>query len=380
MKSLHVIPSIGPLRGGPSVAATAMCRALAGVGVECHIVCTNDNGDEVLDVPTGEWTIYKGVPTWFLERISPGWRPLREFQIGKGFSPWLAQHAGGYDILHVHSLFSHLSSAAMSFARRRGIAYVLRPLGILEGYSLGRSAWRKRAFLALFDRANICGASAIHLTSRREEEVSLIPGPAPRWVVPLGVDMPSCAAGHEAGDPPQVVFLSRWHEKKRIEMLIDALGELRDLDWHLVLAGAGGAELTGRIHSLIRKHGLETRASFPGFVAGPEKAKLLREADLFVLPSASENFGIAAAEALAAGVPAIVSRHVALADEIESARAGWICGDEAGLLAATLREALADPDERRRRGQAAAQLARSRFSWKSCAERLAAGYRSILFP
>jgi glycosyltransferase involved in cell wall biosynthesis len=104
----------------------------------------------------------------------------------------------------------------------------------------------------------------------------------------------------------------------------------------------------------------------------------LREADLFVLPSASENFGIAAAEALAAGVPAIVSRHVALADEIESARAGWICGDDAGLLAAALREALGDPDERRRRGQAAAQLARSTFSWKSCAERLIAGYRSIL--
>jgi glycosyltransferase involved in cell wall biosynthesis len=378
MKALHVIPSIGPLRGGPSVAAIAMCRALADEGVECHIVCTNDNGDQVLDVPTGEWVMHQGVSTWFLQRISPSWRPLREFQIGKGFSPWLARHAGGYDILHVHALFSHLSSAAMSFARRQGIPYILRPLGILEGYSLGRSAWKKRAFLALFDGANIRGASAIHLTSRLEEEVSLIPGTAPKWIVPLGVDMPSCPPAAGIGDPPQIVFLSRWHEKKRIEMLIEALRELRDLDWHLVLAGAGETELTARIHSLIRKHGLETRTSFPGFVAGPEKVQLLREADLFVLPSASENFGIAAAEALAAGVPAIVSRHVALADEIESARAGWICGDDAGLLAAALREALGDPDERRRRGQGAAQLARSTFSWKSCAERLIAGYRSIL--
>ncbi|MEI6033647.1 MAG: glycosyltransferase [Verrucomicrobiae bacterium] len=377
MKVLHVIPSVGPLRGGPSVAAGAMCRALAEEGVECHLACTNDNGPGLLDVPTGERTAHEGVPTWFFRRSFPHWPPVREFQIGEGFLSWLAQHAREYDLLHVHALFSFLPSAAMAFARRKGIPYVLRPLGILESYSLGRSPWKKRAFLALFDSANIQGASAIHLTSRREENVSRIPGRAPRWVIPLGVEAPDSPDATGRGNPPRIIFLSRWHEKKRIGMLIEALGAVRDLDWKLVLAGAGDTELAGRIHSLVQKFQLDERVSFPGFLSGKAKAQALNEADLFVLPSASENFGIAAAEALAAGLPAIVSRHVALSDEIGSAEAGWICGDDAGALANTLRTALGDPDERRRRGQNAARLARSSFSWKSCAEKLAAGYQEV---
>jgi glycosyltransferase involved in cell wall biosynthesis len=378
MKILHVIPSIGPLRGGPSVAVVAMCRALAEEDVACDLVCTNDNGAGTLDVPVGEWTMHEQVRTWFFPRLSPRFRPVREFQIGAGFSAWLARHARDYDLLHVHALFSHMPSVAMSFARRQGIPYVLRPLGILESYSLGRSAWKKRAFLALFDSANIRGASAIHLTSRREEKVSRIPGHAPRWVIPLGVRVPDCPTAAGRGNPPRIMFLSRWHEKKRIEILLAALGGLGDLDWTLVLAGSGEPGLTGRIHSLVQQFGLGDRVSFPGFVTGDAKAQFLAGADLFVLPSASENFGIAAAEALAAGLPVIVSRHVALADEIESAQAGWICGDDAAALANTLRTALADPDERRRRGQRAARLARTTFSWKSCAEKLAIGYRGLL--
>jgi len=382
VKILHVIPSIGPLRGGPSVAAVAMCRALAEEGVECHLACTNDNGAGVLDVPlhssAEKWTLHEGVRTLFFQRMFPRWKPLREFQVGEGFSAWLGRHARDYDILHVHALFSHLPSAAMAHARRQGIPYILRPLGILEDYSLRRSAWKKRLFLALFDAANIRGASAVHLTSRREEKVSHIPGRAPRWVIPLGVGAPDCAPATGRGNPPRIVFLSRWHEKKRIEMLVEALAKITDLDWRLVLAGSGEPELAGRIHALVRTHALANRVSFPGFVTGAAKSQLLAEADLFVLPSASENFGIAAAEALAAGVPVVVSRHVALSDEIACGQAGWICGDDADALAACLRTALGDPDERRRRGQNAARLARDTFSWKSCAQKLSAAYQSLL--
>jgi glycosyltransferase involved in cell wall biosynthesis len=377
MNVLHVIPSIGPLRGGPSVAAVAMCRALADEGVACDLACTDDNGPGTLDVPVGEWTVYAGVRTIFFRRKFPSWPPVREFQIGAGFGAWLRAHARGYDVIHVHALFSHMPSTAMSFARRSGIPYVLRPLGILEEYSLRRSAWKKRAFLALFDAANIRGASAIHLTSRREDAVSVIPGPAQRWIIPLGVESPDATAAC-AGSPPQIVFLSRWHEKKRIETLIDALALLVGIEWKLVLAGDGDPALAGRIRALVSARGLGDRVSFPGFVAGDAKWKLLESSDLFVLPSASENFGIAAAEALACGIPCVVTRHVALADEIGSADAGWISGDPADDLAETLRVALADRAERARRGKNAARLARDSFSWKSCAERLASGYRELV--
>lgn len=376
MKVLHVIPSVGPLRGGPSVAALAMGRAIAEEGVECHLVSTNDNGDGLLDVPTGEWIRHGGVKTCFFCRRSAFFKAFNEFQIGTGFREWLDAHIRDYDLLHVHALFSHLPSSAMGIARRHGIPYVLRPLGILESYSLGRSAWKKRLFLAFCDQANICGASAIHLTSDREREVSIIPGKAPKWVVPLGVEIPGGVTATGGGSPPRIVFLSRWHEKKRIGMLLEALAGLRDLEWSLVLAGAGEEELTRRIHAQVRRCGLEDRVSFPGFVSGADKWGLLAGADVFVLPSASENFGIAVAEALAIGVPAVISRHVALAGEVEASQAGWICGEED--LARQLREALGDAEERRRRGRNAAKLARGKFSWKSCAETLVAGYRGLL--
>lgn len=380
MKVLHVIPSVGPLRGGPSVAVLGMCRALEKEGVECHIVCTNDNGEEILKVPTGQWTQHDGVQTWFLQRQFAPVKTMREFQVGRGFSPWLTEQARHYDLFHIHALFSHLPSVAMAHARRHDIPYVLRPLGILESYSLGRSAWRKRIFLALFDAANIRQASALHFTSQREELVSLRPKEVPRWVVPLGVEVPSGCVAEGRGVPPRIVFLSRWDEKKRIDLLIEALALLKDLAWELVLAGSGEAALSARMHELVRNGHLEERVSFPGFVTGEAKWQLLRSADVFVLPSASENFGIAAAEALALGVPVIVSRQVALWEEIKSDEAGWVCGEDAPALAQLLRAVLAAPAERRRRGKNAVHLAQNSFSWRTCAEKLTDGYGSLLRP
>jgi len=378
LKVLHVIPSIGPQRGGPSVAAVAMCRALAQIGVDARIVCTHDDGPGVLDVPLGGWTSHLGVPTWFVPRAELWPGALREFQIGRGFSSWLAAHADGFDLLHVHALFSHLPSAAMLFARRANVPYVLRPLGILEGYSLRRSAWKKRLFLRLVDAANIRSASAIHLTSRREDEVSVIPGSAPRWIIPLGVDLPEVAPVGSKSGPFRIVFLSRWHEKKRIDVLLAALGLVRDLDWHLDLAGAGRPELDARIRQLVASSGFPDRVSTPGFVAGAEKSRLLNEGNLFVLPSASENFGIAVAEALAHALPCVVTRHVALSDEILESGAGWVCGDSAEDLAGALREAMADRAICLQRGTAARHLAATKFSWASCAESLHAGYSGIV--
>jgi len=378
MKVLHVIPSVGPRRGGPSVAAGAMCRALAELGVEVRMACTNDDGAGVLDVPTGEWVPHEGVTTWFFQRREACGRALREFQIGRGFGSWFSAEVGRWDVVHVHALFSYLPSSAMRIARRRGVPYVVRPLGVLEAYSLRRSAWKKRLFLRLFDGANLRGAAAVHLTSRREQEVSLIPGSAPRWVIPLGVDIPPAASAGQSSGSFRIVFLSRWHEKKRIGVLLEALGMVRELDWRLDLAGTGDDRLVAEVHRTVAALGLGERVSLPGFVSGDAKARLLDGADLFVLPSASENFGIAVAEAMAHGLPCVVTRHVALSEEIAEAGAGWVCGDSAAGLADVLRAAIPDRAECRRRGGLARRLAINSFSWASCGEALFAGYRRIL--
>jgi len=136
--------------------------------------------------------------------------------------------------------------------------------------------------------------------------------------------------------------------------------------------------LVADVHRRVVELGLDGRVSFPGFVSGAAKAGVLDGGGLFVLPSASENFGIAVAEAMAHGLPCVVTRHVALSDEIAAGEAGWVSGDSASELAGVLRGAISDREECLRRGKCARQLVIKNFSWASCAEALLAGYRGIL--
>ena len=358
-----------------------MCRALAARGISCDLVATNDNGPGLLDVTAGEWTMRDGVRVLFFSRVGNLFPPLREFQVGSGFAAWIGEHVRDYDVIHVHALFSYMSSTAMRAAGRASVPYVLRPLGLLEHYSLRRSAWKKKIFLYVWDDENLRRASAFHLTSQREFDVSWLPGKAARWIVPLGVeipDEPAHGSKPRTSGVPQIIFLSRWHAKKRIGVLIEALARMKDRPWHLVLAGTGDSKIVNEVRESVRANGLINRVSMPGFLEGDAKWAALREADIFVLPSASENFGIAVAEALAAGTPAVITRQVALAPEVEAADAGWICGDSAASLASVLNVALSNRDELARRGSNARRLMQESFSWEATACKLESYYRSLL--
>lgn len=387
MKVLHVIPSVAPLRGGPSVAVLAMCRALADEGVSCDVVATNDNGPGLLDLATDRWIEHESVRCWFLSRFSPSWPiAVREFAFARGAGKWLRNHLHRYDLLHVHALFSHLPSCAMRSARAASIPYILRPLGILEDYSMQKSRFKKQMVLAAWDRANLRGAAAIHWTSERECKASSAAEGQPGWIVPLGTDIPSpndrtsLAQDHLLckDATPHILFLSRWTPKKRIEMLLGALTPLQDREWRLILAGATGGTYEAQIRAAIAQSGLKNRIETPGFLQGLEKHRALASAALFVLPSASENFAIAVAEAMAWGVPCVVSSHVGLAEALARKEAGWVVGDTAADLRDALGTALDDPAERRRRGENAARFASTNLSWSSCARSLKEKYYEVL--
>ena len=139
MRVLHVIPSVSPVRGGPSSAVIAMVQALRNREIDAEIATTNDHGEGTLDVPLeslGEWN---GVPVRFFNRWSPALRPLREFIWSGGFAKWLRSSVQRYDLVHVHAVFSYASTFAMSECRRSRVAYINRPLGQLCGWALRRS-------------------------------------------------------------------------------------------------------------------------------------------------------------------------------------------------------------------------------------------------
>ncbi|MCP9825034.1 glycosyltransferase [Synechococcus sp. EJ6-Ellesmere] len=390
MRVLHLIPSISPLRGGPSQAVLSMVAALRQQGVDSSILTTNDHGPGVQSaMPLGRWheqeALGQAVPVLAFGRWNPPLRAVREFAIAPGFSRWLGQHAHAYDLVHVHALFSYTTSLGMAQLRRQGVPYLLRTIGQLNRWSLGQSAGRKQLFLKLVDQANLQGARALHFTSEAEQqEAADLHVQTSSFVLPLGVpEAPAAVDGSAEVDqlrPTRFVFLSRLHPKKQLPLLFEALTLLQQRQparpWQLDIAGEGDPayvqELRGRTQAL----GIAHQVHWHGFVGGAAKQALLQQADWFVLPSASENFGIAAAEALMAGTPVLLSPGVALAADVAAAGAGVICEPTPEALSACLERCLEPPPAEMLR--AARQLAETHYGWPAISRQLIQHYEEVL--
>jgi len=368
-----------------------MVAALRQQGINASILTTNDHGPAVqAAMPLGRWheqeALGQAVPVLAFGRWSPPVRAVREFAISPGLSRWLGQNGRQYDLVHVHALFSCTTSLGMAQLRRQGVPYILRTIGQLNRWSLSQSRARKQLFLTLVDLANLQGARALHFTSEAErEEAGDLHLSSPTFVLPLGVPAPPerSLSRPQVGNtlsPTRLLFLSRLHPKKQLPVLFDALSMLKQRHptkpWQLDIAGEGDPEYLQQLQHHCNALGLAEQVSWHGFVAGEAKQVLLQQADWFVLPSASENFGIAAAEALMAGTPVLLSPGVALAAQVQSAQAGLVCEPSVEALAACLERCLQPPSWIMR--QAARQLAEQQFSWSSISRQLIGHYESIL--
>lgn len=379
MRVLHVIPSVAPRYGGPSSAIAPMCRALIAQGLTVHLVTTDADGPGRLDVPVDADTMWNGVPTSFVRR-----QATESFKYSRAMTRWLDVHVSAYDVVHVHALLSHAPLAAAAACRRAHVPYIVRPLGTLASWSLERKAWKKQLLLALGGRAALQGAAAVHCTSEEERvDLERTFGVSTGVVIPLGIDpaladVPASITGARQHDR-YVLALSRLHPKKNFGLLIEAFLAARataDVPWRLVIAGTGDDRYEQQLKEQVSKAGAQSLVNFAGWVDGETKRRLIQGASLFALPSLHENFGIAVLEALAAGVPAIVSRDVHLAADITAADAGWEVDGTRGALTSALQTAMTDEQRRADRGRAAAVLA-TRYGWPAIAARLAATYTAV---
>jgi glycosyltransferase involved in cell wall biosynthesis len=237
--------------------------------------------------------------------------------------------------------------------------------------------------LALIERRNLAAAAALHVTTAAErQQTEALALPAPCLQIPLGVPLPPPLpqAPIDAAAPRRLLFLSRLHRKKQLEHLLQALALLRTADpqlrWQLQIAGEGEPAYVAALQQQAARLGLGDAIAWLGFVEGEAKWQLLRQADWFVLPSASENFGIAVVEALAVGTPVLISPEVALAPEVAAARAGLVCSALPEPLAEGLAAALRHPDPDW--GLRARALAAEHYSWPVIARRFIAAYGALV--
>jgi glycosyltransferase involved in cell wall biosynthesis len=378
MRVLHVVPTYLPAvrYGGPIYSVHALCRALGDRGHNVHVYTTNVDGPSLSDVPLSECVIRDGVKIKYFP-CGVGRRIYRSPMMGRA----LKANVGDFDILHLHSVYLWPTLAAAHAARSANVPYVLAPRGMLVRNLIERkSRLLKTAWIALFERANVSRAAAVHVTSALEQtELEKLGLPARRVVI--------VANGIEVSDAihrcqrrtrqfPYVLSLGRINWKKGLDRLIAAMAYAPNTD--LLIAGNDEENYQPRLEAMVRELNLSARVQFLGPVGNDEKWELMRSAALFALPSYSENFGIAALEAMACGCPVVVTRDVGLAQAIGEAGAGLIVGGSAKEIGTAISDLIADPSRLSAMGTVGKTLASQQFSWAQIAEQMEQVYEGCL--
>ncbi len=400
MHILHVIHSIDLHAGGPSHVVRAMAGGQVAAGHQVSLLTTDIQAAQPRRTPEAyRQSVEADEALCKCEvHLLPAWgrrRPWSTYGYSPGARGWLgrrfADPARRPEVVHVHGVFSHVTSLAATAAARCGIPYVLRPAGILDAACLGSGrAWLKRLLLRFSLRRDLEAAAALHATSPAEaRELRRWVPPEKICTIPLGVEV-NGRAGPDVRERflarfPQmrgkrvVLFLGRIAAKKRPELLVEAVARLRSDMPGLALLFAGQDDGgMAAVDAAVCDYGLAEAVFHAGFVEGDEKAGTFAASHLFALPSLDENFGIAVVEAMAHGLPALVTPGVAACRYIEASGAGLVVEGTPDAFAEGVRRILsADAAAMGRAGQ---QYVRQHLSWQAALASLDRLYESAMTP
>jgi glycosyltransferase involved in cell wall biosynthesis len=372
MRIIHLVPSVGPYSGGMGASTIEMVRAQQEAGVLPSIWCADDA--QVAAAAA------RGLDVASLLVAGP-----RRFALS--FSGERRSRMAGVDVVHQHGLWTAQSRITEAF-RSRNIPAVVAPHGSLAPYARRRSWWKKRIALALFERRNLQLASCLHATSQQElrdirefglrAPVALIPNAVSRSWIESQAEPERFRRLHGSdGHTRVMLFLARVHPIKGLPLLLEALALERHRlrDWRLVIAGPDADGHREKLARQAERLGVSEMIDFVGLVADEkEKRGLFANADLFVLPTHTENFGIVIAEALACGVP-VVTTHGAPWRELEEHGCGWWVPVHPRAIADALVDAAARPAaELRAMGERGRALVGACYVWSIVAERSLALY------
>ncbi|MCC7145466.1 MAG: glycosyltransferase [Phycisphaeraceae bacterium] len=381
MKILHVLSKIDPSSGGPVTALGGLTSAEKAIGLDVRVMSTRD--------PTrANPALIERLRSLEIEvkTLEDAHGPLlRHAQIG----PTLQAMIGDAQVVHIHGVWEEAQHQAARISRRLNVPYIVRPCGMLDPWSLAQSRLRKKLFMALRVRTNLQHAAAMHFTSETERDntrpLRLRP---PSIVEPNGVDLKEFAQlpakgsfrrrYPQLGDHPLVVFMSRLHVKKGLDHLIPAIAKAELNDCRLALVGPDNFGYRATVESMVREHNLQDRVVFTGVLHGRQRVEALADADLFVLPSYQENFGIAVVEALAAGTPVVISDQVNIHDRISAAGVGGVVPMDVDKLAAEIRRWMTDDTLRRTAAEKARPFVWENYDWSAIAHRWVRHYEELI--
>ncbi|MCU1265052.1 MAG: hypothetical protein JWM21_1370 [Acidobacteria bacterium] len=354
-----------------------MASAQAKAGLEVRILSTDHWYEGHTEIPNCE------------VRVFPA--PIGFWQWSPSLKRALVDEVGWADVVNVHTLWSYATLAASRSCAAANVPYVLRPCGMLDTWSLSQKSWKKKVYASLVESGTINRAGALWFSS--EEERSSSKGfnyQTSDFVIPLGVTLTEYLELPEKGEFRRqfldacskriLLFLGRITPVKQLDLLIRAYADIANNfpDVVLVIAGPDEGGLSDQLKILAESLGIRERVIFPGGLQKNEVVAALTDAEVFVLPSLHENFGVAAIEAMAAGVPVIVTDRVGLAGFVSSANAGIVVSSNQESLAIGITQLLNNPSEAKQMGERGRQIALDKFTWDKIVPRITEAYQTVI--
>lgn len=363
MKIIHYIPSIDRSWGGTSTYMQLLAKPLGEMAEVYVLTHASDNplemeNCEVHFIPrfrpfSKKW---KGIVTEILEKVKP-------------------------DVVHINCCWTPDCAMIQRLAQKQGYKVVLTPHGMLEPWIIQRHYWtRKVPALWLYQKAAVQKADCIHATADSERYNLLKLGYNNKVkVVKLGIDAESIAMKKAWKQTKQILFLSRVHPKKGVDFLVGAAAILRDQlkEYRIIIAGEGDADYIANFKMQIHEEGLDDIVQLVGGVYGEEKWRLFQNSDFFVLPTHSENFGLAIAESLASGTP-VVTTVGAPWEDLNSFDAGACIDIGTQPLVEALRKFIAFSEEKlEQMGRNGRELIESKYSAQVMAKQMMEIYKGL---
>jgi glycosyltransferase involved in cell wall biosynthesis len=376
LRAVHVVAGLDAKYGGPSYSVPRLCAALSEAGVDTRLLSVAVEGatptDEVIDGYSDRRF------SWDNARI-PIFRGLRQ---SNGLAQELRRTMTETDVIHNHGLWLLPNMLAGREALRKRKPFIISPRGMLSPVAFAFSRWKKRMAWNLWQGSIVRQASCIHVTSELEyQEVRTFGLANPIAIIPNGIDIPEMPLQPRAQDKKTrtVLSLGRIHPKKGLDRLIQSWAKLENdyPNWRLRIIGPTEHEHDRELHTLATMLGA-TRVYIEKPVYGDAKKEVYQNADLFVLPTLSENFGLTIAEALAMGMPAISTKGAPW-NGLETENCGWWVEQGVEPLTLALKNAMASPDKvlRVMGANGRAWMARD-FSWDRIARDMLGVYRWLM--
>lgn len=361
MKIIHYIPSIDRNTGGTATYIRLLAKEL---GKLCELHVLTHNSENPLPM--------ENCKVHYVPRYNPfsyGWKVLMSTFFER-IQP---------NMIHVNCCWIPDCAAIQRLAKKKGYKVVLTPHGMLEPWIVRRHYWtRKLPALIVYQKAAIQMANYLLATADSERENLLKLGYNPNVkVVKLGIDVDGILLKKSWAKTKQILFLSRVHVKKGITFLIEAASILREQleGYKILIAGEGDVDYVALLKLQIADKGLQDIVHLIGGVYGEKKWELFQTSDFFVLPTYSENFGLAIAESLASGTPVITTVGAPWCDLNDSNSGAWI---EIGTksLVDTFQKFLALSDEELEvMGRNGRRLIETKYSAKTMAEEMLKVYK-----